>query len=72
MDFAYNAPFASVNITQALRMQTQMPFSIGQVKSQMGNAHLIKRFFDLSGIVPSKTLNAKIVTESFGFAAVVA
>lgn len=41
MDFAYNAPFASVNITQALRMQTQMPFSIGQVKPLMSNAHFM-------------------------------
>lgn len=35
----------------------------------MVNAHFIKRFFDLSGIDPNKTLNAKLVKELFGLAA---
>lgn len=45
MDFAYNVSFATVNITQVLRKQTQMLFPIGQVKSLMANAHFVKRFF---------------------------
>ena len=68
LDFAYNASLAAVNITKVLRMQTKMPFSIGQIKSLMVNAHFIKRFFDLSGIDPNKTLNAKLVKELFGLA----
>ena len=66
LDFAYNASLAAVNITKVLRKQTKMPFSIGQIKSLMVNAHFIKRFFDLSGIDPNKTLNAKLVKELFG------
>lgn len=69
LDFAYNASLAAVNITKVLRKQTQIPFSIGQIKSLMVNAHFIKRFFDLCGIDPNKTLNAKLVKELFGFAA---
>lgn len=69
LDFAYNASLAAVNITKVLRKQTQIPFSIGQIKSLMVNAHFIKRFFDLSGIDPNKTLNAKLVKELFGVAA---
>ena len=61
LDFAYNASLAAVNITKVLRKQTKMPFSIGQIKSLMVNAHFIKRFFDLN-----KTLNAKLVKELFG------
>lgn len=68
LDFAYNASLAAVNITKVLRKQTRMPFSIGQIKSLMVNAHFIKRFFDLSGIDPNKTLNAKLVKDLFGLA----
>lgn len=68
LDFAYNASLAAVNITKVLRKQTRIPFSIGQIKSLMVNAHFIKRFFDLSGIDPNKTLNAKLVKELFGLA----
>ncbi len=68
LDFAYNASLAAVNITKVLRKQTKMPFSIGQIKSLMVNAHFLKRFFDLSGIDPYKTLNAKLVKELFGLA----
>lgn len=68
LDFAYNASLAAVNITKVLRKQTKISFSIGQIKSLMVNAHFIKRFFDLSGIDPYKTLNAKLVNELFGFA----
>ena len=68
LDFAYNASLAAVNITKVLRKQTKMPFSIGQIKSLMVNAHFIKRFFDLSEIDPNKTLNAKLVKELFGLA----
>ena len=68
LDFAYNASLAAVNITKVLRKQTKIPFSIGQIKSLMVNAHFLKRFFDLSGIDPYKTLNAKLVKELFGFA----
>lgn len=69
LDFAYNASLGAVNITKALRKQIRTPFSIGQVKSLMVNAHFIKRFFDLSGIDPNKTLNAKLVKDLFGLAA---
>ena len=68
LDFAYNASLAAVNITKVLRKQTKTPFSIGQIKSLMVNAHFIKRFFDVSGIDPNKTLNAKLVKELFGIA----
>jgi hypothetical protein len=68
LDFAYNASLAAVNITKVLRKQTRIPFSIGQIKSLMVNAHFIKRFFDLSGIDPNKTLNAKLVKDLFGLA----
>ena len=68
LDFAYNASLAALNITKVLRKQTKIPFSIGQIKSLIINAHFIKRFFDLSGIDPYKTLNAKLVKELFGFA----
>lgn len=68
IDFAYNASLAAVNITKVLREQTKTPFSIGQIKSLTVNAHFIKRYFDLSGIDPYKTLNAKLVKELFGFA----
>lgn len=46
--------------TKVLRKQTKMPFSIGQIKSLMVNAHFIKRFFDLSGIDPDKILNLNL------------
>lgn len=68
LDFAYNASLAAVNITKVLRKQTGTTLSIGQIKSLMVNAHFIKRFFDLSGIDPYKTLNAKLVKELFGLA----
>ena len=68
LDFAYNASLAAVNITKVLRKQTRIPFSIGQIKSLMVNAHFIKRFFDLSGIDPNKTLNAKLFKVLFGLA----
>lgn len=68
LDFAYNASLAAVNITKVLRKQTKTTFSIGQIKSLMVNAHFLKRFFDLSGIDPDKTLNAKLVKELFGIA----
>lgn len=34
----------------------------------MVNANFIKGFFDLSGIDPNKTLNAKLVKDLFGLA----
>ena len=52
LDFAFNASLAAVNVTKVLRKQTGTPFSIGQIKSLMVNAHFIKRFFELSGIDP--------------------
>ena len=72
LDFAFNASLAAVNVTKVLRKQTGTPFSIGQIKSLMVNAHFIKRFFELSGIDPYTTLNAKLVKELFGLAADVA
>lgn len=67
--FAYNASLAAVNITKVLRKPTKTTLSIGQIKFLMVNAHFIKRFFDVSGIDPYETLNAKLVKELFGFAA---
>lgn len=69
LDFAYNASLAAVNITKVLRKQTKIPFSIGQIKSLMVNAHFIKRFFDLSGIDPDETLNKRIFKDLFGLVA---
>lgn len=68
LDFAYNASLAAVNITKVMRKQIGTPFSIGQIKSLMVNVHFLKRFFDVSGIDPNKTLNAKLVKELFGLA----
>ena len=68
LDFAYNASLAAVNITKVLRKQTGTTLSIGRIKSLMVNAHFIKRFFNLSGIDPYKTLNAELVKELFGLA----
>lgn len=68
LDFAYNASLSAVNIVKLMRKESDIPFSIGQIKSLMVNAHFIKRFFDMSGIDPNKALNAKLVKELFGFA----
>lgn len=68
LDFAYNASLTAVNVTKVLRKQTKTPLSIGQIKSLMVNAHFMKRFFDMSGIDPNKTLNAKLLKELFGLA----
>ena len=68
LDFAYNASLTVVNIVKLLRKETGTKLSIGQIKSVMVNAYIIKRFFDVSGLDPHKTLNAKLVKELFGFA----
>jgi hypothetical protein len=34
----------------------------------MVNAHFLKRFFDVSGIDPNSTLNAKLIKELFDMA----
>lgn len=44
LDFANNASLAAVNITNVLRKQTKIPFSIDQIESLIVNAHFIKRF----------------------------
>lgn len=66
LDFAYNASLAAVNIVKVMRKETGSTLSIGQIKSLMVNAHFIKRFFDVSGIDPNSTLNAKLVKDLFG------
>ncbi len=45
-----------------------MPFSFCKLKVLMDQRSFHKRFFDLSGIDPNKTLNAKLVKELFGLA----
>lgn len=67
IDFAYNA-LSAVNIVKVMRKETGTTLSVGQIKSLMVNAHFIKRFFDVSGIAPNSTLNAKLVKELFGIA----
>lgn len=69
LDFAYNASLAAVNIVKVMRKETGSTLSIGQIKSLMVNAHFIKRFFDVSGIDPNSTLNAKLVKDLFGLVA---
>lgn len=69
MDFAYNASLTAVNLVKVLRKETRTTLSIGQIKSLMVNAHFIKRFFELSGIDPQATFNAKLVKDLFGLAA---
>lgn len=69
MDFCYNASLTAVNLVKTLRKETGTMLSIGQIKSLMVKAHFIKRFFDVSGIDPQTTLNAKLVKELFGLAA---
>lgn len=66
LDFAYNASLAAVNIVKVMRKETGSTLSIGQIKSLMVNAHFIKRFFDVSGIDPNSTLNARLVKDLFG------
>jgi hypothetical protein len=68
LDFAYNASLAAVNIVKVMRKETGTSLSIGQIKSLMVNAHFLKRFFDVSGIDPNSTLNAKLIKEIFGMA----
>ena len=68
LDFAYNASLTAVNIVKLLRKETGTKLSIGQIKSVMVNAYFIKRFFDVSGLDPHKTLNAKLVKVLFGLA----
>jgi hypothetical protein len=68
LDFAYNASLAAVNIVKVMRKETGTSLSIGQIKSLMVNAHFLKRFFDVSGIDPNSTLNAKLIKELFGMA----
>lgn len=67
LDFAYNASFAAVNVVKVLLKEANMPISIGQLKSLMVNLYYAKRFFDVFGIDPNSTLNAKLVKELFGF-----
>lgn len=69
LDFAYNASLTAVNIVKVLRKEIKTNLSIGQIKSLMVNAHFLKRFFDVSGIDPNSTINAKLVKELFGYEA---
>ena len=69
LDFAFNASFAAVNVIKVMRKEFKLDFSIGQIKSLMVSAHLLQRFFCVSGIDPNTILNAKLVKELFGIAA---
>lgn len=69
LDFAFNASFAAVNVIKVMRKEFNLDISIGQIKSLMVSAHLLHRFFSVSGIDPNTVLNAKLVKELFGIAA---
>ena len=69
LDFAFNASFAAINVIKVMIKECKIDISIGQIKSLMVNAHLLQRFFSMSGIDPNTVLNAKLVKELFGIAA---
>ncbi len=68
LDFAFNVSFAAVNVIKTMRKEYKIDLSIGQIKSLMVNAHLLHRFFCVSGIDPNTAINAKLVKELFGIA----
>jgi hypothetical protein len=69
LDFAFNASFAAVNAARVMMNENDIPFSIGALKSLMYNSYILKRFFELSGFKPNRTLNAKLVKELIDMAA---
>lgn len=69
LDFAYNASLAAVNVVKVMIKEYKLDLSIGRIKSLMVNAPFLKRFFDVSGIDPNTTLNAKLTKKLFGYAA---
>ena len=69
LDFAFNASFAAINVIKVMIKECKIDISIGQIKSLMVIAHLLQRFFSMSGIDPNTVLNAKLVKELFGIAA---
>ena len=69
LDFAFNASLTAVNAARVMMNENDIPFSIGALKSLMYNAYILKRFFELSGFKPNRTLNAKLVKELIDLAA---
>ncbi|MBP9580336.1 MAG: transposase [Parabacteroides sp.] len=69
MSFAFNASLASVNAAKVMMAENDMPFSMSALKSLIYNSYILKRFFELSGFKPNRTLNAKIVKELIDIAA---
>jgi hypothetical protein len=51
-----------------MRKETGTSLSIDRIKALIINTYFLKRFFDVSGIDPKSTLNAKLVKELFGMA----
>ena len=69
LDFAFNASLASVNVAKIVRAEYYPSLSIGLLKSYLSDIWMLKRFFAVSGILPNRTLNAKLVKELFGLVA---
>lgn len=69
LDFAFNASLTSANIAKIVRAEYYPTLSIGLLKSYLSDIWMLKRFFAVSGILPKRTLNAKLVKDLFGLVA---
>ena len=69
LDFAFNASFASLNISKLMMKERAMDYSISTFKSLMVNTFLMKRIFAVSHYRPNQTLINHILKELFGCAA---
>lgn len=63
LNFAFNASLTAVNTAKIMMKENDIPFSMNALKSLMYNSYILKRFFELSGFKPNRTLNAKLVKE---------
>jgi hypothetical protein len=69
LDFAFNASFASLNVSKLMMKERGMDYSMANFKSLMVNTFLMKRIFAVSHYRPNQTLINHIFKELFGCAA---
>jgi hypothetical protein len=69
LDFAFNASFASLNVSKLMMKERGMDYSMSNFKSLMVNTFLMKRIFSVSHYRPNQTLINHIFKELFGCAA---
>ena len=69
LDFAFNASFASLNVSKLMMKERGMDYSMANFKSLMVNTFLMKRIFSVSHYRPNQTLINHIFKELFGCAA---